>query len=207
MLIVGAKGFAKEVLEILHQKNELENLYFFDDVSENIGQYLHSFPILHSTAEAKKVFETDARFTLGVGSPLLRKSLFEKFISLGGIFTSTISPKATIGHYGNHIGKGCNIMSGTVITNDIQVADGCLINLNCTVGHDSNIGMFTELSPGVSISGNCTIGSYCNLGTNATVLPKVKLGNNVIVGAGAVVTKDVADGLTVVGIPAKPISK
>jgi serine acetyltransferase len=36
-------------------------------------------------------------------------------------------------------------------------------------------------------------------------LPKVKLGNNVTVGAGAVVTKEVAEGLTVVGIPAKAI--
>lgn len=207
MIIVGAKGFAKEVLEILHQNNTLDNLYFFDDVSENIGTHLHGFPILQSIAEAEKVLEADARFTLGVGNPMLRKSLFEKFTSLGGKFTSTISTKATIGHYGNHIGNGCNIMSGTVITNDIQIADGCLINLNCTIGHDCNLGLFTELSPGVSISGNCTIGSYCNIGTNATVLPKVKLGNNVIVGAGAVVTRDVADNTTVVGVPAKPITK
>ena len=32
MLIIGAKGLAKEVLEIFHQTNELENLYFYDDI-------------------------------------------------------------------------------------------------------------------------------------------------------------------------------
>jgi maltose O-acetyltransferase len=38
-------------------------------------------------------------------------------------------------------------------------------------------------------------------------LPGIRIGNNVRVGAGAVVTRDVADGLTVIGVPAKPLSK
>jgi hypothetical protein len=32
MLIIGAKGFAKEVLEIFHQQNKLQNIAFYDDV-------------------------------------------------------------------------------------------------------------------------------------------------------------------------------
>ena len=49
MLIVGAKGFAKEVLEVCHQNNELENLVFYDDVNQDIGEQLfNKFPILKS---------------------------------------------------------------------------------------------------------------------------------------------------------------
>ena len=40
MLIVGAKGFAKEVLEVLHQNNQTENVVFFDDVNPDIGDFL-----------------------------------------------------------------------------------------------------------------------------------------------------------------------
>lgn len=209
MLIVGAKGFAKEVLEVLHQLNQIENLVFFDDVNHDIkGSLYGKFPILKTTTEASNYFSTtDNRFTIGIGNPVLRKKVYDKFSSLGGIFTSTISPLASIGCYGNRIDEGTNIMTGTVITSDVLIEKGTLINLNCTIGHDSIIGQFVELSPGVHISGNCNIGDYAVLGTNATVLPKLTIGKNVIIGAGSVITKNIPDNCVAVGTPAKIIKE
>jgi sugar O-acyltransferase (sialic acid O-acetyltransferase NeuD family) len=207
MLIIGAKGFAKEVLEVFHQQGNCSNIYFFDDVTQDMEDQLYQFPVLKNVKDVIELFKTDNKFTIGVGNPSVRKMLYNKFIALGGIFASSISPLAIIGNFGNNIQEGCNVMTGTIITNDITIGKGCLINLNCTIGHDTQIGEFTELSPGVSVSGNCRIGAYCTIGTNATILPKVVLGQNVIVGAGAVVVKNVADGETVIGIPAKPITK
>lgn len=209
MLIVGAKGFAKEVLEVVHQLNQLDNLVFYDDVNDDIkGSLYNKFPILKTTEEALSYFRTiDNRFTIGIGNPVLRRKLYDKFSALGGVFTSTISPLSNIGNFGNEIETGCNIMTGTVITSDALIKKGSLVNLNCTIGHDSILGEFVELSPGVSISGNCIIGEYSVLGTNSTVLPKINIGKNVIVGAGAVVTKDVPDNSMVVGIPGKIIKE
>ncbi len=204
MLIIGAKGFAKEVLEILYQLEELENLVFYDDVNEKIPEKLYDlFPVFRNLEQAESYFKSvDNRFTIGIGNPVLRKLLCDKFTTIGGIFTSTISSKANIGHYGNQIEDGCNIMTGVVITNDIIIKKGVIINLNCTVGHDSTIGLFSELSPGVHVSGNCIIGDYVILGTNVSILPKIKIGKNVIVAAGSVVTKDVPDNCMVAGVPA-----
>jgi sugar O-acyltransferase (sialic acid O-acetyltransferase NeuD family) len=204
MIIIGAKGFAKEVLEVLHQINQIDNLAFYDDISDGLPDLLFNrFPVLRTEESVKDfISKYGNSFALGIGNPLFRKKLSDKFIALGGKFKSTISSKAIIGSYGNIIECGCNIMSGTVITSDVRIGKGCLINLNCTVGHDTIIGEFVEISPGVNISGNCKIDSYTMIGTNATLLPKVMIGSNVIVAAGSVVTKDVPDNCMVAGVPA-----
>ena len=204
MIIIGAKGFAKEVLEILFQINIKEDICFFDDLNTDVPNFLfNKFEVYTCVEDVKKHFqEKENHFTLGIGNPILRKNLSEKFEMAGGLLKSTISPFAKIGHFGNEIGMGCNIMTGSIITNDVIINNGCLINLNCTIGHDSKIGLFVELSPGVHISGNCIIGNYTRIGTNATVLPHITIGNNVTVAAGSVVTKNVPDNCMVAGVPA-----
>ncbi len=117
MLIIGAKGFAIEVLEIVHQLNQLDNLVFYDDMNSDIPEKLYDhFPILKNLEQAEIYFKTiDNLFTIGIGNPVLRKKLYDKFSAIGGVFISIISPKTAIGHYRNQIEIGCNIMTGTVI--------------------------------------------------------------------------------------------
>ncbi len=208
MLIVGAKGFAKEVLEVLHQNNDAEGSVFYDDLSTDLPEKLFSkFPILRNIEEltAFKVENELNNFTLGIGNPKNRFKMSQKFKSMGMVLSSTISPKATIGHYDVEIGEGVNCMSGVVITNSIKIFEGCLLNLNATIGHDSVLEQYVELSPGVHISGNCHIGEFTVLGTNATVLPGVRVGKNCVIGAGAVVNVDIPDSSLAVGVPAKVI--
>ncbi len=207
MLIIGAKGFAKEVLEVCHQNEELELLAFYDDVNPEVTGLLYDrFSILKSPEEAESYFRLqDRRFTIGIGNPKLREHLYEKFMSLGGLFTSTIATTAIIGHYNNTIAEGVNIMQNVVITNDVVIEKGCIINQIASIGHDVTIGQFTEVCPNVSISGNCKIGRSTFIGTGATILPGITVGENVVIGAGAVVSKDLPDNCVAVGIPAKII--
>jgi len=207
MLIIGAKGFAKEVLEVLHQLNEIENLVFFDDVNDDLkGNLYEKFPILKTTAEASNYFNTtDNRFTIGAGNPVFRKKLYDKFTSLGGVFTSTISPLASIGSYDIEIGNGTNLLSGVIISNSSIIGMGCIVYYNSIITHDSNIGDFVEISPSATLLGRCAIGSYSQIGSNATILPDIVVGKNVIIGAGSVVTKNIPDNCVAVGTPAKII--
>ncbi len=208
MLVIGAKGHAKEVLEIFYQKRELESLYFFDDMNPELPDFIFTnFKLLKSIDAAKELFIKDSNFVLGLGNPLIRYKLSQKFLAVGGILSSIISPFAHIGHYDVILGRGVDVMTNVIITNSVNIGEGTLLNRNVNVSHDVVIGKYCELAPSVNISGNCTIGNFCNFGTGAVVLPKITIGDNVIVGAGAVVTENIANNSLVVGVPAKVIKK
>lgn len=209
MLIIGAKGFSKEVLEICHSNNDLENLVFYDDVNPNTANRLYEkFTVLKSIEEAKEYFLTvDNRFTLGIGNPSMRKTISEMFKDIGGVLTSTISPKADIGSYGVRIGKGANILDGAKISNDVIIGEAPIIYYDSIITHDVSIGDFAEISPNVKILGRAVIGDFCQLGAGSIILPDISIGNNVTLGAGTVVTKDLPDYCTAVGIPSRIIKR
>jgi sugar O-acyltransferase (sialic acid O-acetyltransferase NeuD family) len=207
MLIIGAKGFAKEVLEIVNELNQLQNVVFYDDISIDVpNQIYDQFAVIRTYEKASNYFQSiDKHFTIGIGNPLLRKKMSILFKKLGGELVSTISPNASIGSFDVKLGMGVNILPGVKISNSVVIGSGSLVYYNSIIAHDCLIGNFVEISPGATILGRCTIGSFTQIGANATILPDIKIGKNVIVGAGAVITKDVPDNSVVVGIPAKII--
>ncbi|HWK11115.1 MAG TPA: hypothetical protein VNR64_13740, partial [Vicinamibacterales bacterium] len=69
------------------------------------------------------------------------------------------------------------------------------------------IGDFAHIAPGVHMGGEVAVGARAFVGIGAVVLPGIRIGADSIVGAGAIVTRDVAAGTTVVGCPAKAISR
>jgi sugar O-acyltransferase (sialic acid O-acetyltransferase NeuD family) len=208
MLIVGAKGFAKEVLEVMHENNHLQNLVFYDDVNLDAPDLLFdTFRVLKSPQEASHYFKTvDNRFTIGIGNPVLRKKMYNTCTALGGELSTIVSPRATVGSYDVVLGTGSFVLPHAILSNSVSIGMGCIVYYSSIITHDCVIGDFVEISPNAILLGRSSVGSYSRIGANATVLPDVKIGQNVIVGAGAIVTKDVPDDCVVMGNPAR-ISK
>src|SRR5690554_4201876 len=129
MLIVGAKGFAKEVLEILIVNKTSKSFVFYDDLNTHENNLLfETYPVLTSPSEAKDYLSTnDSCFTIGIGNPILRKRMFDKFTAMGGKLTSTVSKLATIGTHDVIIGDGNNILPRAVISNSVVIGTGCII--------------------------------------------------------------------------------
>lgn len=209
MLIVGAKGFAKEVLEIFHQIGKTDNIVFYDDVNEDIGDLLFDkYSILKNETQVLEYFKSNGnQFTIGIGNPKLRSRLYKKFINLGGEYISTISPLAMMGNYEINIGAGSNILMNAVFSNSITLGKGCIIYYNVVITHDCELGDFVEISPCAILLGRCKVGSFTHIGANVTILPDVRIGKNVIIGAGSVVTRDIPDNVVAFGSPAKAIKK
>lgn len=205
MIIIGAKGFAKEVLDVCHELGKTEDLVFYDDLSIKLPEQLFGqFDILRNENQVKNHFEKyGPSFVLGIGSPTLRKKMTDVFEAWGGEITSVISPKAHIGSFGVNIGLGATILANASITTDVNTGKGLLMYPNSIITHDCELGDYVELSPGATLLGNCTVGNCTHIGANATILPKINIGANCVVGAGAVVTKSIGHNQVVKGIPAK----
>lgn len=203
MLIIGAKGFAKDILEILRHNNELNNLVFYDDVNSDEDELFAEFPIIKFMDDAEQYFSNiDDRFSIGIGNPNLRCKMYHKFTALGGVLHATISPKIDVGNYDVNIAEGCNILSGVKISNSVEIGMGTMIYYNAIINHDVVIGKFVEISPGAIVLGNCKIGNFTHIGSGAVILPGVVIGNYVKIAAGAVVTHNMPHHVLTAGVPA-----
>lgn len=115
------------------------------------------------------------------------------------------------------IGDNCNICSHVFIENDVKIGNN--VTIKCGV----------QIWDGIEIEDDVFIGanvSFCNdlyprskqypekflktlikegasVGSGATILPGITIGEKAMIGAGAVVTKDVNPGETVIGVSAK----
>jgi UDP-3-O-[3-hydroxymyristoyl] glucosamine N-acyltransferase len=100
------------------------------------------------------------------------------------------------------IGERARIMSNVVLVARIKIEKGVFIGPSVVTTNDDAMGRegFSEeaLEPQ-------TIEEGAAIGGNATLLPGIRIGRGATVGAGSVVTKDVAAGTTVVGVPARPL--
>lgn len=200
MIIIGAKGHAKEIYDICHENGDVID-YFFDDVSVDNPSTLFGKPILKIWADLTLQIAEKKAVVLGLGSPRNRQKLYEKCQSEGGILNNCIAKSAVISSSAT-LQDGLNIMHFAFVGAEAKIGKGVLINARASVHHDCTIGDFVEIAPSAEVLGNCTLNDNCYIGANATILPKITIGKNTIVAAGAVVTEDVPDNCLVAGVPA-----
>ena len=106
-----------------------------------------------------------------------------------------------------HVNHGRNIMlcEGSLLGSGVTIGNHLTCRLGSIITNDVIVEDYVYISPGVTVCGKVHLKQGCDIGAGATILPRVTLGRNVIVGAGAVVTKDIPDNVTAVGVPAKII--
>jgi sugar O-acyltransferase (sialic acid O-acetyltransferase NeuD family) len=146
-----------------------------------------------------------ARYLIGVGEPKARQDLDARAEALGAEAITVIHRNASYSDV--EFGPGAVVTAGVRLTNNIRLGRHVHLNLNCTVGHDTVLGDYVTVNPLASISGNVNIGDRVNVGTGANIIQNVTIGDDVVIGAGAVVVTDVPAGITVVGVPARPLKR
>jgi len=147
-------------------------------------------------------------FCVAIGNPhgRVRIQLHDLLVKEGLTPVTVVHPTAWVADNAT-IGSGSQILAGAVIAPEARIGRQCIINTNASIDHESVLEDGVEVAPGAILCGLVYAGVNAWICAGATVLPRIRIGADAIVGAGAVVMKDVPDGIIVIGIPATPAPK
>lgn len=203
LLIVGAGGLGREVAATALALGNWNEIAFVDD---NATEPVNGLSIWGDVADLSTA-EGHYEVMIAIGNPSLKRSIHERLKKNEKLtFPTIVHPNARI-HWPEyvHLGNGTYIADGTIITTNVRIGDFVLINLGCTVGHDTTIGDYSCIMPSANISGGATIEEEVYIGTGAKLIKATNLGRGCVVGAGAVVNVDIPINETWGGVPAKPL--
>lgn len=203
VILLGNGGHAAVLLEIL-QIQQREILGF---TAPEQQENAYNLPYLGSDEIIKEYRTDEIEIALGLGTieiSAIRKNIFEEFKSLGYKFATIIHPKVIISSTVT-LGEGVQIMAGTIVQAQTEIADNTIINTGTIIDHDCKIDAHTHIAPGVTISGGVHIGTCCHVGTAATIIQGVTIGEKSLIGAGAVVVANIAEEKRAFGVPAKEV--
>lgn len=194
--IIGAGGYAREITATLRSiKNPDCTIEYFAETT-HMNATTSAYPALplKNLGESKDIY-------VAIGDGILRQRLLS-LVSSKNNFPVLIHPQTVIGPDCS-LKEGVQIQQFSTITANVSIGKFTQINVQVGIGHDSQLGEYVTLSPRVSLSGGVKVGDFVSIGTGAIVLPKVSICDNAVIGAGAVVTKDITEPGTYVGVPAK----
>ena len=209
--IYGASGFGKEVMPLVRQhysQLNQDNIVFIDDGGRL--EQLDGYKVL-SYQQFMQYPATQKAVTIAIADSQVREKLNAKLVEDNIEIINVIANNAL--QYDNiTMGKGSIICGFVHLTSNIKIGKGFHANIYSYIAHDCVIGDFVTFAPRVSCNGNVHIEDHAYIGTGAmlrqgTPDKPLIIGKGAIVGMGAVVTKDVPAGVTVVGNPARPLIK
>lgn len=205
IVIFGAGGHAKAVIDTVEQQGRYEIIGFLDG-GRAAGENVYGYEVLgddswladRSNAVDGAIVAIGDNWTRGLivqGIQRIRPDL---------PFVTAIHPAAAIAR-GARIGAGSVVMAGAFVGADAELGEHAVLYPHAIVEHDSVIGSFVSFAPKAAAGGQVTVGDFSAVAIGASIIHSIKIGEHNVIGAGATVVRDIPPNSVAIGTPAKVV--
>lgn len=210
--VYGVSGFGREVMPLARQTLQRlgvrAELVFIDDAKQQPSVNGHS---VYSYAEFLALKIDQKYINIAIANSDIREKIAKK-IAEDQIDSWSIQADNVVLMDNVDFGEGSIVCPFVTLTSDIKIGRYFHANIYSYIAHDCVIGDYVTFAPSVHCNGNIIIEDHAYIGTGAilkqgTPEKPLRIGRGAVVGMGAVVTKDVPAGVTVVGNPARILEK
>lgn len=206
VLIFGAGGHAKVVMDIVEKGNLYEIAFLVDDNPTLKGKNIFGYRVLGGKADLRAQIDrtTVHNALVAIGNNPVRTQIAQWLWKNGFQLITAIHPSAQVAR-GVSVGPNTVVMAAAVINADTVLGHSVIINTAASVDHDCVIGDATHVAPGCHLCGSVTVGAHTLIGAGTTVIRGITIGENAVIGAGSVVVQDIPANVSARGNPARPV--
>lgn len=205
LVILGSGGHGRVVADIARAMGR--TVAGFLDANVPAGRVFGGIKVLGGDPLLDdRAFIAQHEFIIAIAEQRARRRLATLVRERLGALVSLVHPSAVVAP-DVRIGAGTVLVAGSVVNPGAILGDLVIVNTGATVDHDCVLNDGVHICPGAHLAGTVTCGEDACIGTGAVVIQNVRIGARTMVGAGAVVIADVPTDVTVVGCPARSISK
>lgn len=205
VVIIGAGGHGKVVLDILLAENKHRIIGFLDADTSLTGTTIAGVPVIGPINQLLKLKSQKVKGALiAIGDNRIRAQYAKEAQDAGLELINAIHPRASIAKSAT-LGKNVIVAMNASICTEAMIGDHTIVNTAAIVDHECVIGNAVHICPGAALAGRVRVEDYAFIGMGSRIIQCLTIGAGSIVGAGAIVRADLPADVTAVGVPARII--